>query len=293
MDVDEALARQWFANVSYYRLSAYWYPARLFDSTGQRSDCYVEGTLFADVVALYEADRKLRTLIHDGIERVEIATRTRVGELLCGEDPLGYMNIARFRPTFDHARWMATTQKRVKRAARSNESIQHYLNEYGGRFPFWVLAEVLDFADVSRLYDGLLVADQRRIAESFGIVAGLSRLSANQQRKIKQQSLLARWLEQLTLLRNMCAHHNRLWNKAFSPAPTTALRTQESFALLPEGQSERAFGALVVMTHLLRTTSPSTSWPAKVSELIINAFLPNPLVSRSAMGIPDTWAGNL
>ena len=90
MIVDNDLAVQWLANVSYYRLSAYWYPARLVNLDGTRSDRLADGTTFDDVVALYEADRKLRTVVHDGMERIEIAIRTRVGELLCADDPLSY-----------------------------------------------------------------------------------------------------------------------------------------------------------------------------------------------------------
>lgn len=79
MSVDESLARQWLSNVSYYRLSAYWFLARLPNSAGGKMDAFHPGTSFKDAVALYEADRKLRTLIHDGIKRVEVAMRTRIG----------------------------------------------------------------------------------------------------------------------------------------------------------------------------------------------------------------------
>ena len=82
MIVDEETALQWLANVSYYRLSAYWHPAWMRDSGGNRLDQFKAGTKFSDVVALYEADRKLRTLVHDGVERIEIAMRARLGELL-------------------------------------------------------------------------------------------------------------------------------------------------------------------------------------------------------------------
>ena len=67
MQVDEQLAWQWLSNVSYYRLSAYWYPARRLDDDGTHLDEFDEGISFADVVALYEADRKLRTLLFDAI----------------------------------------------------------------------------------------------------------------------------------------------------------------------------------------------------------------------------------
>lgn len=88
MRVDESLAAQWLANVSYYRLSAYWFPARLPASNGEKSYSFQAGISFTDVVSLYEADRKLRTLVHDGIERIEVAMRTRIGTQMCSSDPL-------------------------------------------------------------------------------------------------------------------------------------------------------------------------------------------------------------
>ncbi len=87
MQVNEQLARQWLSNVSYYRLSAYWYPAKKIGSRGEALEEFRDGTSFEDVVALYEADRKLRTLVFDAIERIETTMRTRVGESLCADDP--------------------------------------------------------------------------------------------------------------------------------------------------------------------------------------------------------------
>lgn len=56
----------------------------------QRADNFVPGTTFAEVVALYEFDRKMRTLIYDGIERIEVALRARIGELLLAKGALPY-----------------------------------------------------------------------------------------------------------------------------------------------------------------------------------------------------------
>ncbi len=114
-------------------------------------------------------------------------------------------------------------------------------------------------------------------------------LSKTQQRKAKAQSPLVRWMEQLTIVRNTCAHHGRLWNRSFTPAPTAALRTSDALALLPEGQSERTFGSLVVMAHLLRTISPNTTWATKAATLLQSEFLSNPLVTPAGMGMPGDW----
>lgn len=256
---------------------------------GVREDVFISGTRFSDVVALYEADRKLRSLVHDGMERIEVSMRTRIGEVLCKDNPLAYANPSRFRPTFDHEKWISTVNKRIQRAGSRNEAIKHYKTDYAGKYPFWVLAEVLDFADISRLFEGLPATDQRTVAEDLHISFDLGDLSKNQQRKAKRQSPLVRWMEQLTIVRNFCAHHARLWNKSFTPAPTEAFRTRAEFAMLPEGQSEQMFGALVVMAAIVRSTSPGTSWPDKVTNLIQNDFLTNPLVKRTGLGIPQDF----
>lgn len=286
LEVDEDLAQQWLANVSYYRLSAYWYPARQFDNAGTRTDNFVPGTKFTDVIALYEADRKLRTLVHDGMERVEVTLRTRIGEMLCHPDLLSYENPGTFRPSFKHVQWLETARKRVARARKNNEAIKHYLRNYDDQYPIWVLAEVLDFADISKLFEGLRTPDQREIAESLGFSIKMEALSKNQQRNAKQQSPLVRWLEQLTVIRNICAHHSRLWNKSFVPAPTAALKTNDIFEQLPANQSERLFGAMLVMSQILRVASPGTTWPARVNTLINDEFLKNPLVTPQALGYP-------
>ena len=57
MAVDDELASQWLEAVLYYRLSAYWYPLRRVDTEEHVEDGFVPGADFADVVALYEADR--------------------------------------------------------------------------------------------------------------------------------------------------------------------------------------------------------------------------------------------
>jgi len=154
-----------------------------------------------------------------------------------------------------------------------------------------VLAEVLDFSDISRLFGGMKSKDQNYIAEGLGIVIDKAQLSKNQINKIKKRSPLACWLEQLTIIRNSCAHHSRVWNKCFVPVPTPPLKTMYAFNDLPNGQSERIFGAIVVMSFLLRVTSPGTTWPDKVTQLFHSEFLTNPLVNPRSLGIPANWSG--
>ncbi|MDT3766531.1 Abi family protein [Gleimia hominis] len=285
MDVDEEQAQQWLANVGYYRLSAYWYPARV-QTDAKRGDNFMPGISFSDAAALYEADRKLRALVLDGLERVEVAVRAHISAQICASDPLGYKRPEIFRSHFDYKAWMSTAHKRVARAKTRSEFIRHYDQNYRGLYPFWVLAEVLDFSDISKLYAGLKAELQIEIADSFGISIDYGALSRAQRRKALANPPLVRWLQQLTVIRNICAHHGRLWNKSFIPVPTASLRTIKFLQLLPEGQSERTFGALHLIAFLLRTTSPGSTWSDKITKLIKESFLTSPLVSPESLGIP-------
>lgn len=135
---NRSFAEQWLHNVGYYRLSAYWYPYRELISGVPpiRGDNFIPGTKFEDIAALYEFDRKLRTLVHDGIERIEIGLRTQLNEYL-GEagGALAYQDPAHFRPHFDHAAWIRTANRRVERAQRDNTAIRHHNDNYGGQIP--------------------------------------------------------------------------------------------------------------------------------------------------------------
>jgi abi family protein len=90
MTIDTAQATQWLQSVGYYRLSGYWYPRR--DQSSLGGNTFQPSTDFANVADLYEFDRKLRTLIHDALERVEIAMRNALVEQLGPSSPEAIYN---------------------------------------------------------------------------------------------------------------------------------------------------------------------------------------------------------
>ena len=293
MKVNESLARQWLFSVSYYRLSGYWYSYRVLPEPEdpkepQRADDFVPGTTFEEVVALYEFDRKMRTLIYDGIERIEVALRARIGELLITKGALSYKDPGCFREEFQHQDWLETAEKRVDRARKRNHAVAHYATNYDD-YPFWVLADVLDFSDISMLFDGLILEDQRSISHRFGFRLDPDQLNSRQKKSYYNQDPLARWCEQLTVLRNTCAHHGRLWNRYFTPASTNAFRTIQELSCLPKGQSERLFGALTIIAFMLRSVSPGSTWVNKVRKLVKEEYEPLALRQIDEMGFPDDW----
>ena len=77
------------------------------------------------------------------------------------------------------------------------------------------------------------------------------------------------------------------------PVSTNAFRTIPALSSLPNGQSDKLYGALLVMAFMLRTISPGTTWPMKLIDLIRKDFNTLDLRSISEMGFPNNWEASL
>lgn len=270
--------------------NSYWYPFREMDPIGQarRLSTFVPGTTFTEVVGLYEFDRHLKALVQSGLERVEVALRSQIGHQLGAIDPMAHTDPVHFRPTFDHSAWWATAQGRVQRARGRDEFVDHHHAFYGGRIPIWVLTDVLDFSDLSKLYAGLKSSDQKAVSDWFGV--GLPPSATRSQRqKWRAKPPLTNWLEHLAIVRNICAHHGRLWNRPLTPVGTSPrLRHLAGFNSLPgdQMQVERVYGTVCITGHLLDAASPGHSWRTKVDHLVSTWFSQFTLRTTGEMGYP-------
>ena len=72
---DRNKAIQYLDNIGYYRLSAYMYPLLKMPKTAH---LHKEGSTFKKVMMLYRFDKKLRLLMFNEIEKIEIAIRRAV-----------------------------------------------------------------------------------------------------------------------------------------------------------------------------------------------------------------------
>ena len=98
----------------------------------------------------------------------------------------------------------------------------------------WAAVEVLDWGSLTALYGFSPRNVQDAVADAFG-------LSAPQ---------LESWLKSLNIVRNVCAHHGRLFNRVFALAPRLP-----AFGRFPgldaAGPFNRTFGQLSLIQHML------------------------------------------
>jgi abortive infection bacteriophage resistance protein len=268
----------------YYRLAGYWYPLRVQQQGGTaRSDNFVAGSSFDQVVALYEFDKQLRLLVLDAVERVEIAVRTCIADQLGKHDPLAHecahLLDARFcsdvvpgtgKTEFEH--WSDRLQIAIGKSR--DDFVAHHRDHYAGKMPIWVCIEVWDFGLLSRFFSGMTFRDQLHIAQRYGLPEG---------------KFLASWLRSINLVRNIAAHHSRLWNRSIVlkpriPANNNLLQhlTRDNFVI------SRVYATLCVLQYLQRIIAPTVGWSQRLQELC--AQMPAaPQVALSQAGFLSDW----
>lgn len=262
---DRAAAAEILSRISYYRLSAYWHPYKRAD------DSLKPDASFAAVVQLYEFDRHLRLQVMDAIERVEVALRTAITyHLSQAFGPFAHCDPAHFRHTFKQSEWLA----KVRQEAENSREIfvAHFRDRYDEfpDLPLWMATEILPFGALSRLYEGMLPDQQRPVAAEYGV----------------HHAVLRSWLRTLNYIRNLCAHHARLWNRELAVGPESP-RHDARWLPPMTPTNRRVFIVLLMLRQMMARQHEGQHWQQRVTHLITSANLNS--AAQHAMGLPTTW----
>lgn len=265
---DEKKALGYLKSLGYYRLSGYLYSFRQIDPhcPKTRLDQFIPNSQFEDVKALYMFDKKLRQLALDALERIEIALRVNIAYELGKYDPLVYQKSQYFEPHFDHQKWLNKYQNLVKRD-EENSFVKHNLEHYG-YLPIWAASEVWDFGTMSMLYKGMLAKDKERIAKIY---------------HLKDGKHLQTHLHAFNFIRNVSAHHSRLWNKPIIFKANLKGLQDEQWKQLNAAQP---FVYFCLMKRMLDVICPHSTWGERFLK-VLDEFpcVENGAVSLKQMGI--------
>lgn len=270
-----AWAETILAKYGYYRLSAYWYPFRIRENSKAVED-FKANTHFEKIIQLYEFDTELRLQIFSAIEMIETFLRTKLTYFIAHKyGAFGVYQAGYFHPKFNHHSFIKNCDKEVERS--KDTFIQHFEQNYIDfpKVPIWMLTEVLSLGSLSFLYHGLInnkaigIEDKKEIAQHFAI----------------HHEKLADWLHILTYIRNVCAHHGRLWNKDL--AIKSKLDKDKDWQAPTTPTNRRIFYVLLILKTLLRPTGFEAEWCEQINRLV------RPILKddhqRLAMGFPKMW----
>jgi abortive infection bacteriophage resistance protein len=284
---DRDRAARYVRHIGYYRLSPYTIPFQQGDAEHQMRG----GTSFDDVLDLYVFDRSLRLLVMDALERVEVAVRAALTDHMSTtyDDSHWFMDSAHFRNLGNHADFVRIVRKtgedRLRGTPDAGEdslvhrsALEHYLTTYGSPElpPSWLMVETLTIGQLTSVYRNLsLRSDRTAIAGSIGLTA----------------PVLESWMQTYVRVRNICAHHGRLWNVGLGvyPAiPTSAAISWLKSGALPERSRKRLYPVLVSLASVLDTISPHSSWAHRLHDLLIARSQMN----LAGMGVPAEWTAD-
>ncbi|MDR2907085.1 MAG: Abi family protein [Bacteroidales bacterium] len=263
---DESKALHLFENISYYRFSGYWYPL-LAD---KQYHIFKLNSNFEMAFNLYKFDRELRKLIIGELEKIEVAVRSKMAYVLsCEHNAFWIEDTNLFANFVLHQSTLTKIQKELNRS--DEEFIVAFKSKYSNRFPpSFILLEITSFGTLSRLYGNLKPSKHRKdIAKLFGL----------------SDKVFASWLHSLVYIRNVCAHHARMWNRPMSIQPLFPRHASNLWITDKQVGINRVFYALSMMIYLLNIVNPKHTFKQKIE----NLFLKYPNVDRTAMGFPADW----
>jgi abortive infection bacteriophage resistance protein len=166
---------------------------------------FITGTTFEEIVFLYECDAKLRNTCFEAVGQFEILLRNAISETLSanhGSHP--YFEIGAFKSA--QARIDAVNSFIAVYKNSKDQRAKHYKNTYHDPIlpPIWAMKEFLTFGASSRIYKNLAGVLRTQISNSFGV---------------RSDQVFENWVTCLVDLRNICAHHDRLFNRSFQKSP--------------------------------------------------------------------------
>lgn len=266
---DDTFAQSCLSNISYYRFRAYTYPFQ--DNTDPKHPFIISIT-FEQIIELYKFDHKLRLLLFDAFEKIEIAFRTQIIYQWAMEHGSHWqINPDLYRSQVTFAQQISSLQNEIN---RSNETfIKHYISKYTSPLepPSWMSLEVSSMGLLSQMFQNLK--------------RGKPKLNVTVHFGLNDMNLLENWMHCFSNIRNICAHHGRLWNRRL----TTHIKLPSN-PIYPFIQNlniypYKIYPSICAIVYIINIVSSECRFKDKIKELMNDC----PLKQEHEMGFPSNW----
>ena len=266
---NEEMARKFLSQVYFHRFFNYAIPFTQKDD----HNVFIVGAKFKDVVDVYDFDAELRQLIFYSIEIIEISIRSSFIGLANDYGSHFYLNEKLFS---DRVVFKYSLDKIDRQIESSDELlIEEYYTKYAtpNYPPIWRVIELFSIGQLSKWYANLAkIEDKKKIADIYNIDDGV----------------LEYFLHNLTLIRNYCAHYNRIWNRKFLLITTRRPKKPKALDKAFQPNNKRIYNIIILITYLLKQLDHDRSWYDSLINLI-NKYQ----VKTELMGFPDNWEDRL
>ena len=276
LTADAAKLLRILETVGYYRFTGYLYPFK-----SPNSNTFRPNTTLETAWNIYMFDRHLRLTAMDALARIEIAVRAITTRCHTDfiNDPFAYVNPANMPKLTQakHGGLLARIADSTHKAS-NDPKIRHLATEYGitDYPPIWTMMEIVPLGTVTFYFHGLPDGVQKAIADMFHV----------------RPNVFGQWLMALKNVRNICAHHSRLWNFHIVAPFTKRIGRDphlvpfvECLERQPSFNYTTTFTVLSLCAYCMGIIRPESKWKDRCRDLLKTA---TPFILRG-MGAPADW----
>jgi len=265
---DAAAAERFLSHVNYYRFSGY---CLAFE---QPRHSFPGGVTFEDVAAAYAFDVALRDLLTEALEVIEIDVRSSLAyHFGQAHGAFGHVDRVNFFSKFDHADLMSRLREEADRS--SDLFIKHFRSKYAEYpdLPVWIVTEVISFGTLVRMFRGMARTDQQAVSNRYSL----------------QAATFGTILLHLVYVRNLCAHHSRLWDRVWSMKATLPKGKMWQPPVIPDNR--HLFSTLCLTQHLLNQCPAIGNFPMQWRDRLLPLLDSPPNCSQplTCMGLTKDW----
>lgn len=258
-------ARDALKSIGYFRFKGYCLPYY------QQKDKFIDGTTFENIYYNYRFDERLRLLLFQVIEHVEVELKAIINtNFALKYGPLAYYDDVHFYDKTRHSKWIADNEISIQKASRRNELFtKHYIQKYDGTFPIWVTFEMISFGDLSKFFNNMHTEFQKELcSEHFKM----------------HPTLVRNWLYILSVVRNMCAHTCRVYDKRLPFKMQMPKREKLIFS------DEKAFTVVYICDKLCLDRNYFEKFISNLIKLVEHY---DEWIDLDSIGFPETWIDSI
>ncbi len=275
---DSKGASNLLSRVSYSRLKNYWIDL-IDDSTGSFQD----GATFQSVIERYDFDHKLRVVLFDAIEAIEVALRAKIINHMSKAygSGLWYLDSSLFKDANRHRKFVLDLKNEFSRS--TEPFAKKYIAEHPGwdTYSFsgenpdaWLIIELATFGTLSKMYKNLKsqLPQGAAIAKDFGLFSTKD---------------FSNWIEVASMMRNIVAHHSRLWNRNLAKKVVNPKKKRNAWLNggLNERQKNKPYAVICVIAYISKAINPQQGFTDSIQKL--SSEYPN--IQLSHYGFPKRW----
>lgn len=269
---DESKARDFLLRNNYYRISGY-------SLTLRKNDIFYSGASFQNIEDIYNFDFEFRHVILKYLEILEVNLKSVYAyEFTRIHGATGYLDESFFTDAAKHKEIIDKAEQQKLQRLNYEAYLKHYVNDLKTDIPLWAYVDLFTFSDISFMYFISQEDVKDAVAGNFGLYTP------------NRTKLLGRYMHSMTIIRNLCAHGNRMFNRLFEQKPSLSKKEKALLRINTDGTMDNShlYGFILIMKRILPTNEFN-----ELKEAIIGLNNRYPFVRMSYYGFRDDWKEKL